>query len=462
MHRIHCLHLSLAVLLAATSLMGGNAVAFERDVHFGLTKWLALQAGFAPPHAEAAAIGDQRVDSGDMQFMELGPLYSCFGKDAESAVEVARHHYPTRGKVPGPADTRTVTAGRDAAGAAMAELAKANENQAGYLLYRLGEALHAVQDSWSHQGVQEVPHLLDGAAACDADYTWAHPASRGGWNSHKADVTHAWPADTVAMAETTYELLQQYPAILGVKRSAKPWASLRPLVESFARAATKAQKAKWFADQGFTDVTFLEGVTLPDGPQPFTQQWKGDKLPVLKSAESDQHYVDPALLQFFNRFFVRFVSDDDLDAVAAEFAATPTAAPAGAKVALAPMDKSELAARLKAWRIRDHGRVAELAHALPPLSSQQRNSLAAIAKDRGALVHPASPGDAFMPLLIKTPEPTPLMGFIINKATPSPTGAERAVATTKFRHAPYDTVAVLAERTSGGWRVLSIAAMVDH
>ena len=47
------------------------SLAFESDVHFGLTQWLALQAGFDEFAARTIATGDQRVDSGDMQFLDL-------------------------------------------------------------------------------------------------------------------------------------------------------------------------------------------------------------------------------------------------------------------------------------------------------------------------------------------------------------------------------------------------------
>jgi hypothetical protein len=33
---------------------------------------------------------------------------------------------------------------------------------------------------------------------------------------------------------------------------------------------------------------------------------------------------------------------------------------------------------------------------------------------------------------------------------------------TKLRHAPYDTVVILAERLDGRWRIVSLGATVDH
>jgi len=50
-----------------------TAAAWEADVHFGLTRWLAVQAGFSAPQADAIATGNQRVDFGAMETMLLVP-----------------------------------------------------------------------------------------------------------------------------------------------------------------------------------------------------------------------------------------------------------------------------------------------------------------------------------------------------------------------------------------------------
>lgn len=456
------MRLNLVLLFTAALLVPGSPAAFERDVHFGLTKWLALQAGYLPQEAEALAIGDQRVDSGDMQFIEIVTVYACLRKDEESSADDARHHYPSPGKLPGPPDQRPVPAGGDPARQRAIEATKVSVNQSGFLLYHFGEALHGLQDSWSHQGVPDVPQVLDGVVACDPALAWSHPRSRGGWNSHKADLTHLWPADTIAMAEATYSVLLQYPTIMGVKRSPKSWNEIRPALDAFVRASTKAQKKQWFVEHGISDVSFLEGITLPDGPEAFDLQWGAHKLPPLPKLESTQHDVDPELLEFFSRFFAQWITTDDFDALATAFGTVLPVSPNAPRVPLSPMSKTELAARFTAWRIRDHGRIADLAHAARPLTAQQRSTLASIAKHREALAHYASPKDAFYPLIVKTPDPAPLLPFFVDKVTPSTDGHERAVATVKFRHTPYDVVEVLAERVGDRWRIVSLGATVDH
>jgi hypothetical protein len=452
----------LVLLFAALVLVPGSSDAFERDVHFGLTRWLALKAGFTAQQADALAIGDQRVDSGDMQFIELASAYACFAKNPESAALVRQHHYPSSNRTPSPPDQRAVASGSDAARRSALDAANVSPQQAGFLLFKFAEALHAVQDSWSHQGIPDVPRPLQDALACDPNLAWAHPRARGGWNSHNADHTHRWPADTIAMARATYELLLHYPAIGGVQRSAKGWAEIQPALDAFVRASTKSEKKKWFVGQGFSDVSFLEGISLADGAEAFTLRWDAHKLPSLPALQSTQHHIDAGLLDFYNRFFAQWASTDDFDALAAAFGVPGSPARGNANGTRAAMDKGELSARLLAWRMRDHGRVADVAHASKPLTAKERSTLLSMAKDRTALARYALPTEAFLPLEVKGPAASPLLGFVVAMIGASPAANERAIATARFRHAPYDTILVLAERLAGSWRVIAVDAIVDH
>src|SRR5436189_3444899 len=86
-----------------------HSAGFESDVHFGLTQWLALQAGFDAQAATIIATGDQRVDSGDVQYVDLGLMYACLGKDDVGARRAGAFHYPSFGHVPGAPELRVVT-----------------------------------------------------------------------------------------------------------------------------------------------------------------------------------------------------------------------------------------------------------------------------------------------------------------------------------------------------------------
>jgi hypothetical protein len=468
---LRCSKSTLALLLLTPFL----CQAQEADVNFGLTKWLAIQAGFTQEQADALGIGDQRVNSGDMQYIELSPSYGCLARDLESAQTVRLMHFPSENAPPAEPSRRGVVPGNNVATEALLKMEAAKPDQAPYLLYLMGAALHTLQASWMHQGVPDVPVPFGALAPCDPMLAWANPRARGGWNSHKADLTYPWPTEITSMAQATYDALLRLPAIAGEHRSPKPWADVRVKLTGFIRASTKTDKKKWFQAQRIGDVSFLEGISLPDGAERFESRWPHRKLPALRTLQSTQHHIEPELLDAMSRFFTRWVSVTDFDALAAEMAEPEIAsrsaawrAPAFAlrasasELGFAPADKAELAARLRAWRIRDHGSVAKLAHALHPLTAAQRARLATIARDPRELANYPAPTDAYFPLLVNGPEPSPLLAFILYPLASSKQGNARAIAVTKFRHAPYDTVEVLVERIEQHWYVVAIRAVVDH
>lgn len=427
-----------AALMSASPI----CVAFESDVHYGLTYWLALQAGFNEREARTIAGGDQRVDSGGMQFIDLVFMYACLGKDDVGAQRAGRHHYPTSGAVPGEPRKRAVNVRSDAAIDPVLETTQVPARKAGFMLLRLGETLHVLQDSWAHQGEPDIPET--GAAfGCDPTRAWGHPASRGGANSHEADLTRYWPEDTMAAAKTTYSAFLLYPRIAGQERHALDWSVIEPQLEEFIEAPTKSAKRDWFIARGIRDVSFLEGTSLPDGERRFALKWDGRKVPPVPANQSRQHHVDSALLDFYHRFFERWMTTEDFTGLAREMGAgTPV----------------ELAARLQLWRVRDHGRVAAMAHARGPLTPAQHSILAAITKTGDAYVAHESYLEAFFPLLPRLADGvSPLLPFFV--ATPS---EDTAVAVAKLRHAPYDSIAVVAHKREQGWRVTSIVPTVDH
>ena len=450
-------------LFAGLLLSMSAASGFESDVHYGLTNWLALQAGFDELSAKTIAIGDQRVDSGDMQFLGLVLAYACIAKDDLRSKLAGEHHYPSAGPTPGPLETRAVLAGGDAAVKAGQAAIKSPPGQANYRLFILGEALHILQDSWSHQGVPSLPQPAEGVFTCDSTRVWGHPAARGGWNSHKADLTMFWPADTVAMAKAVYDVLIQYPELAETKRTPRSWNEIRPLLNSFIAASTKTDKKRWFTSHGISDVSFLEGISLNDGVQRFELKWPGRKLPPLASMESRQHAIDADVLDFFNRFFAQWVSTLDFQALASAFGPSSGSLNTKSRGGSPPqVSKAELVARLKVWRLRDHGRVQAIAHAVRSLTEQQRAEVDAIGKERGAYATYDPPSSAFFPQLPREGnDVSPLLPFFVKAAGADGTNP-RAVAVVKFRHIPYDTLGVIAEKIEGRWRLRSIVSVVDH
>ena len=169
--------------------------------------------------------------------------------------------------------------------------------------------------------------------------------------------------------------------------------------------------------------------------------------------------ADAGLLDFYNRFFARWLATEDFTAVTAEFSEAPDKSEG---TTTTTMSREELESRLKFWRLRDHGRVAEIALRREPLTAEQRAEIDAIANRSDAYISYAPLSSAFFPLLpMGRDDVSPLLPFFIGVVGPN-AGHPQAIAVTKFRHAPYDIVAVISEAINGQWRVTSILSSVDH
>jgi hypothetical protein len=242
------------ILLAVS----GVAFAYESDVHFGLTKWLAIQTGFEPAAADIIGTGNQRVDSGDMQFIELVLVYACAANDSlgERLAEITFHGGPPQGRPNNAPFNPVVLPRRKAQCAALtpstSRLCAAVMESAAYPAGFLGASRHP-----------SVPQPGQGLV-CDPMRAWANPQSRGGWNSHKADLTMAWPSDVAAMAKATYDILVKYPMPVGSKQPAKAWDAVA--VEPMLPGVHQDGKGGWFRAHRIEDGGSSRG-SAPDGAE---------------------------------------------------------------------------------------------------------------------------------------------------------------------------------------------------
>jgi hypothetical protein len=434
---------------AALALLGAlPAAGFESDVHFGLTQWLALQAGYDAQQSLAIAAGDQRVDSGDIQFEQLVYSYACPASDLDQSRLAGQFHFPSDVNPPAPVQQRIVVAGGAAAMRQSNDILKTPPQKASFMLIKLGEALHPLQDSWSNQGIPGAPQLPATVPSCHADSVWSAPQSRG--DAHRADATTLWPAEVLAMARATFEVLKRFPEQAQPRRP-RDFGALTPQLEDFIKASTKSAKADWFRSHGIEDVSFLSGMSLPDGTQPFEPTWRGRRLPPLVSMHSGQHGVKQDALDFFSAFFSDWASATRFGPMAAKYGANGVPAP-------------ELAARLGLWRIRDHGKAAPLAHTHAGFTSHQLNEVQALLRKPGALATYAAPQEAYFPLLPKASATgaSPLAPFIVVLLPDSDQGHPRLLAAAKFFHAPYDTIGVVAELDAEQWHITALTATVEH
>lgn len=434
------------LLAAAAVLLPATAHAYEGDVHFGLTRWLALKAGFEAPEASAIALGNQRVDAGLMDSLALSLEYACAGKFPEVAQQVQARHFPAAQAVPAKPEDRQVVAGGDPARKALRALEATRAGKEGLLLGKFGEALHPLQDSWSHRGVPEAPAAI-GSLACRTELLALHPAARGA-GPHDADLTHRATGDAAAMARASYEMLLTWPPIAGKKRTPASWDALQAPLDAFLKAATKTAKRQWFLAQGFDDTSFLEGISLPDGPDPGALRWAGRRLPPMSVSVSNQHDAEPQARAFFDRLVARWLGDEKVEAVVAELGSRKVSA--------------ELAARLKAWKVLDHGSVAAIAHAKAPLGAAQLRRLEQVTRNGKAFVRAANLADAVFPLQALAPYATPLLPYVTSVLPPAAGGAPRTAAILRLRHAPYDSIALVAEKQGERWSLIELVAVTDH
>ena len=430
----------VATLLLATG-AAFPVHSYESDVHYGLTRWLAQKAGYPDWQARAIATGDFRVDSGSMSTLALLPEYACIVKDAAVAREIQERHYPSKGKVPADPQDRAVEPGSPAAREVLAKTLQAAKGYEAEYLGLFGAALHPLQDSWSHSGVPAAPAF--GSIGCDPKLA-AAPRVRGNEGPHAADLSFVSPVASMAMARATYNALTAYPPVKGEHRNAQDWSSLEPAVRAFAQARSKTAKRDWFVKQGIAETEFLEGITLPDGPKPGPLHFDGRQLPKLEKAVSLQYGVPPDAREFFDRLIVRWLGNEPVEAIVASSARA-----------------SQLVARLKLWKLRDHGTAARLAHLARPFSAAEIAQVNALSKQPGANVEVA-PEQAFFPLVTHTPNPSPLLPYILHILPGEGASAPRAIAVARLKHAPRDTIGLVAEKSASGWTLVDVVSVVDQ
>jgi hypothetical protein len=298
-------------VLTAVGLLAGSVSlqAWEADVHYGLTKWLALQAGYSTQQAEWVASSNQGTDDSWPRNPIATTVIAACGRfrDPDSSETVRYNHFPAQKGPPNAPAIRVVEPGKafEDAGRRRIPAVDGKEDT----LRALGRYLHTFQDSWSHQGVPDVPPW------CEPSLAWGHSKARGGWACHIADQTYHWyDSDVPAMAQATYDILRQ--SLPGA--NAPDWNALDPKVEYFSAARTKWMKDEWFKAENFSDRRFLQGISLPDCEPgkpciPYEYGWLAERWKAFRDnlEKATPTAVPDEFRRLFDRFFTTLVEQRD-------------------------------------------------------------------------------------------------------------------------------------------------------
>jgi hypothetical protein len=450
----------LAVVITLVLALG--AEAWESDVHYGLTYWLALQAGFTDDAARTVAEADLSLDRGIRAAPLAVGVYACRG-DYGASRDVRNNHFPTNVDVPNSPERREVVpnsapARKRAGDEAKRKIDSRYSNDQVESLRNFGEGLHPFQDSWSHQGQPDVPPL------CSQDYTWAHPYNRGGWSSHIADLSHWWVEDILPMAKGTYDLMIEYLRTNTWASTGKTLAEAAHVEEQTLRLAvaeTKTEKAQWFQMHGIKNIDFLNGISRPDGTSSFSnlvlQKVFAPPPESIAAAKVPQNARD-----FARTFLTEWMTAESLDDLLKR---VDTKAMVDS-IGLWQFGDDRVVSHtvLRAWRMRDHGLMAELGHASPePINKALR------AKLKKPVDEPKS---LFRSLEKASQDPKRQIRYESLEKAIVPFGKEpflivpldngKFAVFVQFKHTPSDVVVLELSPARQEFTVTSLRWMIDH
>lgn len=443
----------VTILLLCLLMPARSVSAWEADVHYGLTLWLAERLKFPPPVARAIAEGNLGADSFIHDARTL-VVYVCTRDDDATkkvgSYEVAKYHFPWIGNLPTPPPGRQVTADGAAARAWYRDLIHRNPPRSTDDSDRhrrdFGAALHVLQDSFSHAGEPGV--------VCEPGYSWGHPNTRGGPLEHFADHTYydggsAKGIDlTRGAALATYKALQEYQS----KYLRPAPASLTPrdlaVIEQFAKASTKFQKRNVLNDMAIkeSDLFRICELTIA-GPGcsksewvKRTWNWLIAKVPPV---------LDATVNKFFYDFFTSWVLEKDLTKTAATFVELDTGSVKFYQLPAATPDV--VGGLLGLWLFTDHSVAQQNRHGAKMDARKATVFINAQPPDR---ISVTSPFEAFVPI-----DKAETWFQVLSV----PNTKDDYVAVAQFRHTPYDMVIVRAKRNAQrDWRIVRLWWEITH
>lgn len=464
--------------------------AWEADVHYGLVKWLAFQAGFSLTDAEIIAAGSVSADETHVLAATYLVAEVCARRNAPKIEAVSRvvqqHHFPASNAVPGAPKSRRVENGvHDQANGGnrwvRQEIAVRDKTLSPTVrLNRFGAALHPLGDSWSHAGEPDVPGVWK-ATCRQPQLAWSHPQARGGWRKHDADLTWKHKDDTLQTAESMFAFMLEFLDKNEDVQSdpGQDWGTLKKRLGEFQSANTQYEKFQWFMkedqrwrkdqktglpyDQFTTYPCFLKSLSLKKAknsrdrkkllcaePKTFATAAEPDPPMPLSGAPvgSIVGFTEDLLHTWFVEQQVDEIADDMTDAVRL----TAGLSAAGALPSTLSADDS-VEGLLAMWLVEDHGLINADGHGVEDPELLQRLSDPGLAASDGEWQRISADdlGDAIS-------FPSSSLPFAIFR-----NDTENASYTVLFKpaNAPRDLVSLTIERAERGWKLVGLDWSVD-
>ena len=480
-----------AVLFLQVSCMN-QVWAWEADVHYGLVKWLAFQAGFSLTDAEIIAAGSVSADETHVLAATYLVAEVCVRSNAPKIEAVSRvvqqHHFPASNAVPGAPKSRRVENGvHDQANGGnrwvRQEIAVRDQTLSPTVrLNRFGAALHPLGDSWSHAGEPDVPGVWK-ATCRQPQLAWSHPQARGGWRKHDADLTWKHKQDTLQTAESMFafmlEFLDNNDAFTA--HTEKDWKALAQRLEGFQKAKTQYEKFQWFMkedqrwrkdqktglpyDQFTTHRCFLKSISLKKGKrsrgdEPFRCAKSGRDGTAVAPGSDPKMPLSGAPVgsiigfteDLLHTWFVEQRVDEIVDDMTDTVRLTAGLSAAGALPSTLSADDS-VEGLLAMWLVEDHGLINADGHGVEDPELLQRLSDPGLAASDGEWQR-ISADDLGAAISF----PSSSLPFAILR-----NDTENASYTVLFKpaNAPRDLVALTIERAERGWKLVGLDWSVD-
>ncbi|MGD9340586.1 MAG: hypothetical protein PVG76_06615 [Chromatiales bacterium] len=478
-----------AVLFLQVSCMN-QVWAWEADVHYGLVKWLAFQAGFSLTDAEIIAAGSVSADETHVLAATYLVAEVCARRDAPKIEAVSRvvqqHHFPASNAVPGAPKSRRVENGvHDQANGGnrwvRQEIAVGDKTLSPTVrLNRFGAALHPLGDSWSHAGEPDVPAVWK-ATCRQPQLAWSHPQARGGWRKHDADLTWKHKEDTLQTARAMFAFMLEFLDKNEDFQSdpGQDWGTLKKRLGEFQSANTQYEKFQWFIeedqrwredqktglpyDQFSTYPCFLKSLSLKKAnkfrdrkkllcaePRTFATVAEPDPKMPLSGAPVG------SIIGFTEDLLHTWFVEQQVDEIAAEMTDAPrlTAGLSAARALHSTLSADDSVEGLLAmWLVEDHGLINAEGHGVADPELLQRLSDPGLAASDGAWQR-ISADDLGAAISF----PSSALPFAIFR-----NDNENASYTVLFKpaNAPRDLLSLTIERAERGWKLVGLDWSVD-